>query len=193
MAQPSSARRPNQPSSSRKSSSRPPTSLQRHSAGAGATRSGSSPRPSGNDVYYQRSRPSSRQSNPSSSHHSRRRSHSTSQYSTTIHVRQSHSGDGRHTHTKPVASIDTSSDVGSETSSGHYRRTHSSQYQDQDMMYSESKVGLPRKGGPLRSQYSAEEESPVCKRTSVHSDISQNSKTAKKVIEGTCTYYDLYV
>lgn len=193
MAQPSSNRRASNQTPSRvKSSSRPPAPGQRHAPGT--TRGGPAPK-TGSDPGFHRSRNNVGQHSQHSRSisQSRHPSHATSnQYSNNVHIRlTNHSGDARNvnssSNSRLVSSLETSSDVGSETSSGHYRRAPSE-------MFHESKLGVARKAGPLRQQYSGE-DSPVFKKSSIHSDISQNSKSARKVIEGELTHgmFDLFL
>jgi hypothetical protein len=132
----------------------------------------------GNQSYSRPARPSSRQSVSSSQH--RRRTSSENRYSKAFHVRQSPHGQ---------AGVDTSSDVGSEASSGGYRRAHPERIisSNHNNHPSEERTSM----GPtrntrktsIRPSYSGE-DSPVNRRFSVQSDMSQNSRAAKKVIDG---------
>ena len=185
MAQPTSGRRSNGSSSSRiqraSSSSRPPASGHRHghtsNAATGSNRTNlSSPRtvePYGSSSGHHRS----------SSRSSRQGSGSGSANGSSVRRARS-SGEHRHAHTsyqvrQTHRHMDSSSDLGSEASSQGYRRSHPEICNSS----SEPKYPSSSRKQTIRSQYSGD-ESPVFKRTSVQSEISQNSKAARKVIDG---------
>lgn len=203
MAQPSSSRRANPSSSARKATSTRPPVQSGHQRNV-ALRVPSPP--INNDSSYGRQssrvssrtgRPSSRQSNGSDG---RRRSNSETRQAAYHHVRRNSrnnnnnpnsSGEGggrtRSHHVRNVSTgADSFSDLGSEASSGGGYRRHPELYNNHSDPTS-SKNNLPRKpSAGIRSQYS-EDESPICSKRSgtTHSDISQNSKSARKVIDGT--------
>jgi hypothetical protein len=179
MVQSSTSRRVNPDSLRLQSPARPPASGQHRSSGqlAGSPTKMASSR-TGNQSYPRPARPSSRQSVSSSQH--RRRPSSEKRYSKPYHVRQTPHGQ---------SGVDNSSDVGSEASSGGYRRPHperiSSNNHSNHRSEERTSVGSTRNARKLsiRSNYSGE-DSPVNKRFSIQSDMSQNSKAAKKVIDG---------